>query len=88
MICLHQITNLPAPDITSIEPLLNNTLINIDHNNININADKAYISKKNHYYKDINVNIITPKKVKTIKQSNKQIKKLNADIENQRLKEC
>lgn len=74
-------------DKSSIQPLLNNILINVNTNgNININADKAYISKDQYIYKNKSIKVITPSREKTSKQAKKEIKVLLKNIEIDELK--
>lgn len=74
-------------DKTSIQPLLNNILLNINDNiNISINGDKAYISNEQYLYKNNKVTMLTPVKTKSIKQSKKEIKKLQNNIKIYNLK--
>lgn len=79
--------NTLCHDKTSIQPLLNNILIDInDCCNIKINGDKAYITSDTYVYKNNNIQIITPIRKKTTKQAKKQIKNMLRIIEIQELK--
>lgn len=79
--------NTLCHDKTSIQPLLNNILIDTnDKGNINIDADKAYITSEKYFYKNKNINIVTPIRKKTQKQAKKEIKIIKKNIEMNNLK--
>jgi len=79
--CIHDAYKTLNHDKTSVQPLLNNILINMnDTGNMTINGDKAYISTDAYKYKNKNVTIITPKREKTLKQTKKEIKKIHGNI--------
>jgi hypothetical protein len=74
-------------DKSSVQPLLNNILIPIDDKCIiDINADKAYISNETYSCANAKINIKTPKREKSIVQTNKQIRKLSEKIKLQKVK--
>ena len=76
--------NTLCHDSTSIQPLLNNLLVSIDKEcNIQINADKAYITNNKYVYKNKDIEIVTPIKHKSIKQSNKELKKYIEECTNE-----
>lgn len=79
--CIHNAYKTLNHDKTSVQPLLNNTLIDMNKTgNIKINGDKAYISTDAYKYKNKNVTIITPKREKTFKQMKKEIKQIHNNV--------
>ena len=62
-------------DISTIQPLLDNILVETkETGNIEIDADRAYISSNEYIHKNKNVTVRTPARQKSIKQSTKEIK--------------
>ena len=66
-------------DIKTVQPLLNNILINIPKK-LNIGADKAYILNENFIYNNKNIKLITPKREKSKEQIKKMIKEKNKKL--------
>jgi hypothetical protein len=74
-------------DISTIQPLLNNILVKTNDNcNIDIDADKAYITSNKYLYKNKYITIRTPNKQKSIKQSIKEIKNTTNNMKNYKCK--
>lgn len=74
-------------DKSSVQNLIDNICVPIDKKaKIEIDADKAYISTETYHYNDAKINIKTPQRTKSIKQTNKQIKNTIQKIENEKNK--
>jgi len=74
-------------DKSSVQNLIDDICVPIDKKaKIEINADKAYISTEIYHYNDTKINVKTPQRTKSIKQTNKQIKNIVKKINDERIK--